>query len=300
MSSNNNTSMSIAIHNNDEDNDNTKSSAATTTPNNTPNNNNNNNTKNENQNGINNTMELYHDNLMRLQSTELLNESLLPISYYNNSSSSVKNDTFFTKHKKTKWEKDSRNYINSISTILKNMDSTILSPDVVLIPNKEKDDDVVKRTWIQLQSDRALRHFNTSTSTTTTTTNSNNSNNNNNNQWKFPFHGGKSFTTIEPINSYALPNGAGLTTKNGNAMKIPVLDLGVLIGINTAAAGAAASLEGDDDDDMNEDEDEMEEEEDGNNDKKIMKEDMIGGKDYLNGRYFDVSYIYIYSMEYKL
>jgi len=89
-------------YNNDENNDNTKSSATTTTItlNNTPSNNN----KNENQNGINNTMELYHDNLMRLQSTELLNESLLPISYYNNSSSSFEseNDTFFSKNKKTK------------------------------------------------------------------------------------------------------------------------------------------------------------------------------------------------------
>ena len=252
-------------------------------------------------------MELYHDNLMRLQSTELLNESLLPISYYNNSSSSsssVENDTFFSKHKKTKWEKDSRNYINAISTILKNMDSTILSPDVVLITNKDKDDDDVKRTWIQLQSDRALRHFNTSTSTitststtTSTSTNYNSTNNNsNNNQWKFPFHGGKSFTTIEPINSYALPNGAGLTTKNGNAMKIPILDLGVLIG-NNRPAGDCTRLEGDYDD-RNEDEVDMEE--DDNHIEKIMKEDMIGGKDYLNGRYFDVSYIYIYSMEYKL
>ena len=79
-------------------------------------------------------------------------------------------------------------------------------------------------------------------------------------------------------------------------MKIPVLDLGVLIG-NNRPAGDCTRLEGDYDD-RNEDEVDMEE--DDNHIEKIMKEDMIGGKDYLNGRYFDVSYIYIYSMEYKL
>jgi hypothetical protein len=73
--------------------------------------------------------------------------------------------------------------------------------------------------------------------------------------WSIPFEGGATLD-IAPIYSYAA-NGAGLTTKAANANVTPTIDLAVLLPVIK-------------------DEDEE-------------RNGMIGGKDYLNGRYFDVS-----------
>mmetsp|Transcript_2433 Transcript_2433/g.3232 ORF Transcript_2433/g.3232 Transcript_2433/m.3232 type:complete len:1406 (-) Transcript_2433:1253-5470(-) len=74
-------------------------------------------------------------------------------------------------------------------------------------------------------------------------------------KWKIPFPGGE-FLQLCSINSYAA-NGAGLTTTSANANVIPTLDLAVLMPMKSR---------NDDDDDIC---------------------GMVGGKDYLNGRYFD-------------
>ena len=71
--------------------------------------------------------------------------------------------------------------------------------------------------------------------------------------WSFPFSGGKSLQ-IEPIGEYGA-GGAGMTNQRGNALCLPVVDLAVLV-----SAQGSGEADG-----------------------------MIGGKDYLNGRYFDVS-----------
>jgi hypothetical protein len=65
---------------------------------------------------------------------------------------------------------------------------------------------------------------------------------------------------VSPIHSYAA-NGAGLTTSFANANVIPTLDLAVLMPVKSKF------------------EEEVDQDTVG----------MVGGKDYLNGRYFDVS-----------
>ena len=73
--------------------------------------------------------------------------------------------------------------------------------------------------------------------------------------WSIPFKGGSTLDIV-PIYSYAA-NGAGLTTKAANANVTPTIDLAVLLPV-------------------------INDEDQGGN-------GIIGGKDYLNGRYFDVS-----------
>ena len=73
--------------------------------------------------------------------------------------------------------------------------------------------------------------------------------------WSIPFHGGSTLDVV-PVYSYAA-NGAGLTTRAANANVTPTIDVAVLMPvINDGSEGDTG---------------------------------MIGGKDYLNGRYFDVS-----------
>ena len=74
-------------------------------------------------------------------------------------------------------------------------------------------------------------------------------------KWSIPFHGGSTLDVV-PVYSYAA-NGAGLTTKAANANVTPTIDVAVLMPV-------------------------IDDDAEGDN-------GMIGGKDYLNGRYFDVS-----------
>mmetsp|Transcript_20092 Transcript_20092/g.43309 ORF Transcript_20092/g.43309 Transcript_20092/m.43309 type:complete len:1469 (+) Transcript_20092:333-4739(+) len=70
-------------------------------------------------------------------------------------------------------------------------------------------------------------------------------------RWCFPFPGGKGLQ-IEPIGQYGA-GGAGMTNQRGNALCLPMVDVAVLVPSHA----------------------------------NVEEEGMIGGKDYLNGRYFD-------------
>ena len=92
-----------------------------------------------------------------------------------------------------------------------------------------------------------------------------NNDDNNNNEWKFPFQGGKSLH-LEPIGSFAHVGNAGLTNRHANGNVVPLLDVAVLF-------PAGATEEG--------------------------EEGFVGGKDYLNHRYTDVS-LFIFILYYVI
>jgi len=176
------------------------------------------------------TEELYHTNLLRLQATQLLSESILPLSSHTG-----------MLEKEVKWAKDVWEYMDKLKRSLSSMKETLLSPDDVKF-NSSKGEEKDYKSWIKLHSDKAQKHLDS---------------NEEKNQWQFPFTGGEHLK-IAPVNSYAA-NGAGLTTSVANANVLPTLDLAVLMPVKSKFEEA--------------------EEDSG----------MIGGKDYLNGRYFDVS-----------
>ena len=166
------------------------------------------------------TEELYHTNLLRLQATQLLSESMLPLSSH-----------IGMLHDEVKWAKEAWAYIDQIKRAITSIKSTTLSPDELKFKQSDK-------FWTKLFSDKARKHFSDKQT------------------WEFPFQGGESLK-MAPIHSYAA-NGAGLTTTIANANTLPTLDLAVLMPVKS-------KFEQEDDDGF------------------------IGGKDYLNGRYFDVS-----------
>jgi hypothetical protein len=172
------------------------------------------------------TEELYHTNLLRLQATQLLSESILNLSSHTG-----------LLEKEVKWTKDVHSYIDAVKDIITSMGSSVLSPEDVLFQQDQGKD---SKFWIQLHSDKARKHFESKEDQ---------------HKWKFLFPGGDSLK-ISPIHSYAA-NGAGLTTFVANANVIPTIDIAVLMPPKS----------------MDDHEDNC----------------MIGGKDYLNGRYFDVS-----------
>ena len=183
------------------------------------------------------TEELYHTNLLRLQATQLLSESILPLSSHTG-----------MLEKEVKWAKDVWEYMDHLKRTLVTMKAAVLSPDEVKFNNAED-----KKFWIKLHSDKAQKHFDSGDS-------------DEKNKWNFGFAGGDHLK-MAPIHSYAA-NGAGLTTAVANANVIPTLDLAVLMPVKS-------KFEDDADD-----------------------SGMIGGKDYLNGRYFDVSHVcYFFNME---
>ncbi len=175
------------------------------------------------------TEELYHTNLLRLQATQLLSESLLPLSSHTG-----------MLEKEVKWAKDVWQYIDNIKKIVSSLGEALLSPDDVIFKSDEKSED---KFWIKLHSDKAQKHFDSKEDS---------------GKWKIPFKGG-SHLKIQPINSYAA-NGAGLTTSVANANVLPTIDVAILMPVKSKFDD-----EGD-------------------------EAGMIGGKDYMNGRYFDVSY----------
>lgn len=166
------------------------------------------------------TEELYHTNLLRLQATQLLSESMLPLSSH-----------IGMLHDEVKWAKEAWAYIDHIKRAITSINSTTLSPDELKFKQSDK-------FWTKLFSDKARKHFSDKQT------------------WEFPFQGGESLK-MAPIHSYAA-NGAGLTTSISNANTLPTLDLAVLMPVKS-------KFEQENDDGF------------------------IGGKDYLNGRYFDVS-----------
>jgi hypothetical protein len=188
------------------------------------------------------TEELYYTNLLRLQATQLLSESVLPLS----SQTGLLKD-------EVKWSKDVHAYIETVQNTISNIKAAVLSPDDVKLDNKGGSKSIKgEKCWIQLHSDKARKHFECS----------NNGEKNNDQEWKINFPGGECLK-MSSINSYAA-NGAGLTATVANANSIPMIDVAVLLPVKNRY-----------------EEDDVDHSADG----------MISGKDYLNGRYFDVSFI---------
>ena len=175
------------------------------------------------------TAELYRTNLLRLETSELLNESTLHLSPFSGELD-----------REVKWSDDVRKYIEAVKAAIGGMDNTVLGPDNAAMPplsssddSHDKDGTADKRYWASLMSDKFHKQGS---------------------GWSFPFAGGRSLQ-IEPVGEYGA-GGAGMTNQRGNALCLPMVDLAVLSPSSSAGNG---------------------------------EDDMIGGKDYLNGRYFDVS-----------
>jgi hypothetical protein len=159
-----------------------------------------------------------------------------------------------TLENEVKWAKDVWQYIDNIKRILASLKGTVLSPDDVTLQShdkKESSQQQSQRFWVKLHSDKAKKHLDNMLK--------DESSKDRNHRFDFEFPGGDHLK-VTPIGSYAA-NGAGLTTSVANANVVPTLDLAVLMPVKS-------KFEEEDADD---------------------KVGMIGGKDYLNGRYFDVS-----------
>jgi len=177
------------------------------------------------------TAELYSSNLLRLESSEMLKESVLHVSPH---SGELKREV--------KWANQLRDYVTNVKDVLSNMKSATLNPDIATISgsssteSSSKDDNKggLSSSWIALHSDKATTKQNV--------------------PWEFTFSGGQSLQ-IEAVGCYGA-GGVGLTTSNANAQVLPTIDIAVLM----------PSFLGD------QDQDEI---------------GMVGGKDYLNHRYFD-------------
>jgi len=199
------------------------------------------------------TEELYHTNLLRHQATELLSESVLPLSSH---IGMLENEV--------KWAKDVWQYMDNVKRILKSLNGAALSPDDVTFQShgdntdKESASSFHERFWVKLHSDKAKKHLEHIMNKDENSTNRGN----NHHRFDFEFPGGDHLK-VSPIHSYAA-NGAGLTTSFANANVVPTLDLAVLMPVKSKFEEEDRDDSGDRDD-----------------------VGMIGGKDYLNGRYFD-------------
>ena len=204
------------------------------------------------------TEELYHTNLLRLQVKQLLSESILPLS----SQTGLLDD-------EVKWTKDVHNYIETLQKTISSMDAAILSPDDVVLKKRGSDDESTskdKSFLIQLHSDKAMKHLNRNSESA----GGNTKNGNSNDEWNIHFPGGDCLQ-MASVNSYAA-NGAGMTTTVANANVIPTIDVAVMM-------PAKSRNDMDDDNDA-------------------TNRGMIGGKDYLNGRYFDVRLLLLHFISY--
>ena len=72
------------------------------------------------------TEELYHTNLLRLQATQLLSESILPLSSHTG-----------MLEKEVKWAKDVWEYIDNVKRNISSLREAELSPDDVKFKNVE-------------------------------------------------------------------------------------------------------------------------------------------------------------------
>ena len=206
-----------------------------------------------------NTDALARSNLLRLETTELIKEATLHL-HPNGNDSSI--------HYEAKWAPMVRGYISNVSKSLSTLDRCTLSPDVCLIssPSAAAASSGVKEKGMEQLGGARTGGVDGS------------SNNNNNNMYRVPLQSDKFYKSlpgssnnptpwtfpfsgqvkIVPIGSYAHIGNAGLTNRHANGNVVPTLDLAVLV-------------KGDGGD--------------GNN-----KDAFVGGKDYLNHRYTDVSF----------
>ena len=223
------------------------------------------------------TESLARSNLLRLETSELLSESKLHI-HPTTTSVSHDNNNNNTAHYEAAWSPNVRSYISNIKDIINSLDETILSPNVALLPTNKSDKTVVEKSEggeeenkyrVPLLSDKFYKstaHHTLSTASSSSSLNntkkkSKNSNNNNNNPlttWSFPFMGGQSLSIV-PIGSFAHVGNAGLSNVHANGGNVlPVLDLAVLFPCGGDSVEKSVS-------------------------------GFMGGKDYLNHRYTDVS-----------
>ena len=208
-----------------------------------------------------NTETLARTNKLRLQINELLNESVLHVSptldHHNHGGIVGGGGRDVVE---AKWSNVVRSYISNVSSIIQSLDETLLSPNVALLPNTSNNsssssssmDGGGNKYRVLLLSDKFYKSITSSSSSSSSTTSSST---NPLTTYTFPFHGGKSLSII-PIGSFA--NNVGLTNVHGNGNIIPTLDLAVLVNVDGNDKGEGG---------------------------------FVGGKDYLNHRYTDVSFL---------
>ena len=223
------------------------------------------------------TESLARSNLLRLETSELLSESKLHI--HPPTTTTTPNDT--TAHYEARWSPNVRSYISNIKDIIGSLDEAILSPNVALLPPNKSE--IVEKGMehlssegekknmyrVPLMSDKFYKSTFAHTTTSANTKKSSKSGSNNPlTTWSFPFAGGQSLSIV-PIGSFAHLGNAGLTNVHANGGDVlPVLDLAVLFPCGSVS--------------------ENEKREGGGGGESIG---FMGGKDYLNHRYTDVSIV---------
>lgn len=206
-----------------------------------------------------NTDALARSNLLRLETTELIKEATLHL-HPNGNDSSI--------HYEAKWAPMVRGYISNVSKALSSLDRCTLSPDVCLISSpsaaaaassgvKEKGMEQVVGARTGGVDDSSNNSMYRVPLQSDKFFKSLPGSSNNPTPWTFPFSGQ---VKIVPIGSYAHIGNAGLTNRHANGNVVPTLDLAVLV-------------KGDGGDGSN-------------------KDAFVGGKDYLNHRYTDVSFFF--------
>lgn len=159
-------------------------------------------------------------------------------------------------HEEAKWAPSVRNYLDKIQEVITSMDKATLSPSIALLPHSSAsggDNDAVAISSpmyrIPLLSDKFHKSLPVLTSLST---GRGKVGDNPLTSWSFPFHGGSSLSLV-PIGSFGHIGNAGLANRHANGGNVlPVLDVAVLVN-NTDALP------------------------------------FVGGKDYINHRYTDVS-----------
>ena len=205
-----------------------------------------------------NTETLARTNKLRLQINELLNESVLhvhPTLDHHHGSIGGGGGGGGRDVVEAKWSNIVRSYISNVSSIIGSLDETLLSPNVALLPNTNNNN---SSGGSNVEGGNKYRvpllsdKFYKSITSQSTSASTNPLT-----TYTFPFNGGKSLSII-PIGSFA--NNVGLTSVHGNGNIVPTLDLAVLV--------TADDKDGD----------------------GKKGEGFVGGKDYLNHRYTDVSF----------
>jgi hypothetical protein len=199
-----------------------------------------------------NTDALARSNLLRLEITELIREATLHLHPHGNESSI---------HYEAKWAPIVRGYISNLSSVLTSLDKCSLSPDVCLISSASAAAAASSATGGGVK-DKGMKRMSTVDDDTKTyrvplqsdkflkSLPAAGTTSNSPTPWNFPFSGK---VKLVPVGSYAHIGNAGLTNRHANGNVLPTLDLAILV-------------KGGDGDDA-----------------------FVGGKDYLNHRYTDVS-----------
>ena len=231
-----------------------------------------------NNNSNNNTDSLARSNLLRLETCELLKESVLHIhpatsssttttsgDHYHHHGGGGSNSGVHRAHEEAKWAPSVREYLDKVTRAIACIEPTKLSPSVAILPSGG-DDDNKPMYRIPLLSDKFHKSLPPSSTSTTTGgvaggKQQQSSADNPLTSWSFPFHGGSSLSLV-PIGSFGHIGNAGLANRHANGGNVlPVLDVAVLVD-NNITNHEDSSL-------------------------------FVGGKDYLNHRYTDVSFVFL-------